>query len=164
MRKLTMLLFIALAVGCSGAPEPDLEGLRAMRNEWQTAFDARDAAGIAAVYASNAAVHPPNGKTVNGRTSIQKFWEAFQADGFGGQINDVEVYASGDVGYKVGTYMLTDAGGAPFDVGKYLEIWRFSDGKWQMQHDIFNSDMPLPEPPPPAAPQEDDEAEVVDDI
>jgi uncharacterized protein (TIGR02246 family) len=164
MNKWTTLLFVVLASACSDAPETDPAGLRAMHDTWQSAFDAGDAAAIAAVYASDGAVHPPNGKTVKGRTSIRKYWESFQSSGIGGQINDVEVYASGDVGYKMGTYMLTDANGAPLDVGKYVEVWRYSDGKWQMKHDIFNSDMPLPEPPPAMPSAEEDEAEVVDDF
>jgi len=164
MKKLVTLLFAVLVVGCSEAPETDLEGLRAMRMEWQAAFDAKDAAGIAAIYAANGAVHPPNGKKVRTRVEIEAFWAEFQATGNGAEISDAEVYANGDVGYKVGTYMITDPTGAPLDVGKYVEIWRHIDGRWQMLHDIYNSDMPLPEPPPPAVEEAADEAEVVDDF
>lgn len=163
MKNLATLLFVLLVVGCSEAPETDLEGLKAMGAEWQAAFDAKDAAAMAAVYAPNGAVHPPNGKKARGRPAIEAFWTEFLSSGNAGEISDSEVYAYGDVGYKVGTYMITDPAGAPLDIGKYVEIWRHVDGRWQMLHDIFNSDMPLPEPPPPAQ-ELDDEAEVVDDF
>ncbi len=158
MKKLTTLLFALLAIGCSDAPETDLEGLKAMEAEWQAGFDARDAAAIAAVYADNGAVLPPNGTTVKGRAAVEAFWVEFMSSGIGGEINDTEVYASGDLGYKVGSYVITDPGGTTIDVGKYIEVWRNVDGKWQMLHDILNSDMP----PPAPVPEPDDEAEVFD--
>ncbi len=54
MKKFATLLFALLAIGCSDAPEPDLEGLKAMEGEWQAGFDTRNAAAIAAVYAEKA--------------------------------------------------------------------------------------------------------------
>ena len=161
MKKFTTVLVALLAIGCSESPETDLDGLRAMEAEWQAGFDARNAAAIAAVYADNGAVLPPNGTTVHGRAAVEAFWAEFMSSGIGGEINDTEVYASGDLGYKVGSYVITDPGGMTIDVGKYIEVWRYADGKWRMQHEIFNSDMPLPAPPPP--PEPDDEAEVIDD-
>lgn len=161
MKKLTILLCALVAIGCSDARETDLAGLKAMEGEWQAGFDARDAAAIAAVYADNSAVLPPNGTAVRGRAAVEAFWAEFMSSGIGGEINDTEVYASGDLGYKVGSYVITDPGGTTIDVGKYIEVWRHVNGKWQMTHDIFNSDMPMPAPPPP--PEPDDEAEVIDD-
>ncbi len=165
MKKIATLLFTLLAIGCSDAPEPepDLDGLKAMEAQWQSGFDARNAAAIAAVYADNGAVLPPNGTMVRGRAAVKDFWEEFLSSGIGGGINDTEVYASGDLGYKVGSYAITDPGGTTIDVGKYVEIWRHVDDKWQMTHDIFNSDMSLPAPPSAPSPEPDDEAEVVDD-
>lgn len=161
MRNFKVLLIAVLAVGCSGEPETDIAGLAAMQDQWQAAFDARDAAGIAALYAANGTLYAPNATKISGRTAIRAYWDDFLASGVGGQIDDTEVFASADVGYKIGTYMITDPAGAPADVGKYVEVWRHIGDKWQLLHDIYNSDMPLPAlPPPPAA---DDEAEVFDD-
>ena len=166
MKTLTTLLVSVLLFGCSAdAPETDLEGLRAMAAEWNAAFEAKDAAGIAALYAANGVVHPPNAKRVKSRPAIEAFWAEIMESGIGAATSDTEVNANGDIGYKVGTYMLTDPAGAPLDVGKYVEVWHYIDGRWLMLHDIYNSDMPLPEPPPPV--QElgaEAEAEVFDDI
>jgi len=73
MKKLTTLLFTLLAIDYSDAPETDLEGLKAMEGEWQAGFDTRDAAAIAAVYAENGAVLPPNGTRVRGRAAVEAF-------------------------------------------------------------------------------------------
>ena len=162
MKIFKTLLLTSLIVGCSDdVPETDLAGLHAMNDQWQTAYNAGDAAAVAAIYAANGNVHPPNGKTVMGRRAIEAFWAGFMSSVGGAEIIPTDVYADGDVGYKFGTYLITDEYGAPADVGKYVEVWRHIDGRWQMLHDIFNSDMPLSEPPPP--PAAEDEAEVFDD-
>ncbi len=165
MKKLMTLVFVLFAAGCMQAPHTDLEGLKAMPDVWQSAFDARDAAALAAIYAKDGALMPPNSNTVIGRAAIEAFWADFQASGIGAEIKDTEVYAHGDVGYNVGVYTVTDTGGATIDEGKYVGIWRHVDGKWQMHRDIWNSNLPLaaPAPEPEPEPEPEDEAEAADE-
>jgi len=120
-----------------------------MRDVWQSALDAQDPAGLAAIYAEDGALLPPNSETMSGRAAIEAYWTEFQASGIGIEIKDTEVYAQGDVGYKVGTFTATDPGGATIDEGKYVEIWRHVDGKWQLHRDIWNSDLPTTPAPQP---------------
>jgi uncharacterized protein (TIGR02246 family) len=166
MKKLMTLVFVLLMAGCMQAPQTDLEGLKAMREVWQAAFDARDAAALAAIYAEDGALMPPNSDTIIGRAVIEAFWADFQASGIGAEIQDTEVYAHGDVGYKVGTYTVSDTGGATIDEGKYIEVWRHVNGKWQMHRDIWNSNLPLaaPEPEAEPEPEPEEEAEVADEV
>jgi uncharacterized protein (TIGR02246 family) len=140
------LLFVLLVAGCMQVPQTDLEGLKAMENVWQSAYDAKDPAGLAAIYAEDGALLPPNSDTISGRAAIEAYWAEFQASGIGAEITDTEVYAYSDLGYTVGTFIATDAGGATIDEGKYVVIWRNADGKWQMHRDIWNSSLPLPAP------------------
>ena len=166
MKKLMTLVFVVLMAGCMQAPQADLEGLKAMRDVWQAAFDARDAAAIAAIYAEDGALMPPNSDTMIGRAAIEVFWADFQASGIGAEVQDTDVYAHGDVGYKVGIYTVSDAGGATIDEGKYVEVWRHVDGKWQMHRDIWNSNLPLaaPEPEAEPEPEPEEEAEVAHEV
>jgi len=40
------------------------------------------------------------------------------------------------------------------DSGKYIVRWEQQNGKWVMVDDIWNSDLPIPQPAaPPAAPR-----------
>ncbi len=144
MKKLTILALALLIAGCMQAPQTDLDGLKAMRDVWQSAYDTNDAALIAAIYAEDGAVMPPNAETVHGRAAIEEFFGGFQATGMAIEIQDNDAYAHGDVGYKIGSFTIVDADGTTIDVGKYVEIWRHIDGKWQMYRDIFNSDLALP--------------------
>ncbi len=140
------LLFVLLVAGCMQVPPTDLEGLKAMQDVWQSAFDAKDPARLAAIYAEDGALLPPNSEQTNGRAAIEAYWAEFQASGIGAEIQDTEVYAHSDIGYSVGTFVATDARGATLDEGKYVVIWRNVDGKWQMHRDIWNSSRPPPAP------------------
>ncbi len=166
MKKLMTLVFVLFAAGCMQAPQTDLEGLKAMQDVWQSAFDARDAAALAAIYAEDGELMPPNSNTVIGRAAIEANLTDSLASGISIGLKDTEVYAHGDVGYKVGTYTVSDAGGATIDEGKYVEVWRQVDGKWQLHRDIWNSNLPLaaPEPEAEPEPEPEDEAEAVDEV
>ncbi len=167
MKKLITLVFVLLMTGCTQGPQTDLEGLNGMRDAWQSALDAKDPAALAAIYAEDGALLRPHSETMSGRAAIEAYWTEFQASGIGIEIKDTEVYAHGDVGYKVGTFTATDAGGATIDEGKYVEIWRHVDGKWQLRRDIWNSNLPLAapetEPEQESEPEPEDEAEIIDE-
>lgn len=160
MSKLTTLAVITLLVACAEAPQPqtDLDGLKAMRDVVQARLDTRDPATIATLYAENGSVLPPNGDIVKGRAAIEAFWVEFLSSGISINVTDTNVNASGDVGYKTGTYTIASAYGELLDDGKYVEVWHHMDGKWQMMYDIFNSNRPV------AAPAPGDEAQVMDEL
>ncbi len=165
MKKLMISAFVLLMAGCMQAPQTDLEGLKAMIGVSQSAFDARDPAAIAAVYAEDGAVLSPNSETRTGQAAIEDFWREVLASGIDlGVAKTTNLYAHGDVGYEVGTYAVTDPDGA-IDEGKYVRIWRHGDGKWRLQHVTWNSDLPLsaPEPESEPSPDPEDEAEIADE-
>ncbi len=146
MKKSMNLAFILLMAGCMQAPQSDLEGLKATIDASQSAFEARDPAAIAATYAEDGAVMSPNSETVTGQAAIEDFWREVLASGIDlGVAKTTNLYAHGDVGYEVGTYAVTDPDGA-IDEGKYVRIWRHGDGKWQLQHVTWNSNLPLSAP------------------
>lgn len=144
MKKIMIMLFALSMTACMQEPQTDMQGLQAMGDRWQSAFDSKDASALAAMYSEDGAVLPPNNETVSGRAAIQAFVTDVHASGISFEIKDTEVFARGDVGYKVGTYTTTDAGGTILDEGKYVEIWRQIDDQWQLHRDIFNSNRPVP--------------------
>lgn len=142
MKKLMILLFALLVIGCMQTPPTDLDGLKGMRGDFQAALDGKDPAEVAAIYTDDAAVLAPNSEMISGRPAIEAFWRESFAAGIVGEGKDSEVYAQGEVGYTVGTFIATDASGATVDEGKYVEIWRHVDGKWQLHRNIWNSSLP----------------------
>ena len=164
MKQVMTLVFVLLMAACMQAPQTDLERFKAMRDVWQSAYDAKDPAANTAIYAEDGALLPPNSETISSRAAIEAYLTESLAGGISVGLKDTDVYAHGDVGYMAGTYTVTDAGGATIDKGKYVEIWRQIDGKWQIYRAIWNSNLPLAAAEPEVEPEPEDEAEIADEV
>lgn len=147
MKKLTSLLFCVLLAACGdGTPvETDLAGLRDMGDAIRIQLNIRDSAALAAIYAPDGSIMPPNAPIVSGREAIENFWIEFLASGNIVGVKDSEVRANGDLGYRVGTYTIASPHNQLIDRGKFVEVWHHSETGWQLMYDIFNSDRPAPD-------------------
>ena len=132
------------AAGNIGADE---QAIRGQVDRWLQLVKAKDAAGIAALYAEDGAVMPPNAPIGKGRAAIQQTWASMmQTPGFALTFapEQILVSASGDMALDRGTYSLTIApdGTTQTDTGKYVVVWRKIGSEWKAVADIFNSDLP----------------------
>ncbi len=146
MKKLLTLLSIAALAACGEGPqfETDLAGLRDMGDTLKVQINIRDTAAIAAIYAPNGSIMPPNAATVTGRDALEAFWVEFLASGNIIGIKGTEIRASGNIGYRVGTYTIASPHNELLDKGKYVEVWHHLDDGWRLMYDIFNSDRAQP--------------------
>lgn len=121
-------------------------------------FSAGQSDSAASAYTENAIVMAPNQKAVTGRQDIKTFFDGFFGMGkWTITLNTVSVVANGPVAVESGTYVLgftpgpsAPPGMAPADTGKYVVHWQRVGEQWMLAHDIFNSDLPLPQPAAPA--------------
>src|SRR5688572_23441900 len=125
----------------------DEQAIRGQVERWVQLVKAKDAAGIAALYAEDGAVMPPNAPIGKGRAAIQQTWASMmQTPGFDLSItpDQIIVSSSGDMALDRGTYRLVVApnGTAQTDTGKYVVVWRKIGSDWKAAADIFNSDLP----------------------
>ena len=125
-----------------GKTDPQLTKLA---KQWEAAFNAKDPAKVAALYAEDGVVNPPNESAVRGRTAIQSWAKGTMGVFTSITLTPAESTISGNVGYEAGTYSGTMASGS--DKGKYVIVLKRVGGQWLIAHDIFNSDMPPPAPP-----------------
>jgi uncharacterized protein (TIGR02246 family) len=128
----------------TGAEE---QAIRAHVDHWMQLVKAKDAAGIAGLYAEDGAVMPPNAPIAKGRAAIQQTWASMmRTPGFDLTITpeQIIVSSSGDMALDRGTYSLALAPGgtAQTDTGKYVVVWRKVGSEWKAAADIFNSDLP----------------------
>jgi uncharacterized protein (TIGR02246 family) len=124
----------------------DEQAIRGQVDRWLQLVKAKDAAGIAALYAEDGAVMPPNAPIGKGRGAIQQTWASMmRTPGFDLTFapEQIIVSSSGDMALDRGTYKLAIApGGKPrTDTGKYVVVWRKIGGEWKAAADIFNSDL-----------------------
>ncbi len=123
--------------------------IRTLDNEWVAAVARKDAAAVAAFYAPDGSVLPPNGPEARGTQAVAEFWSGLLA------LRNVQltfaptqvvVAQSGDIAYDIGTYALsftTDKGPVK-DSGKYVVVWKKVNEHWKVAADIFNSNAPAP--------------------
>ena len=125
----------------------DEQAIRGQVDRWLQLVKAKDAPGIAALYAEDGAVMPPNAPIGKGRAAIQQTWASLVAmPGFDLAIvpEQIVVSSSGDMALDRGTYKLAMApnGKEMTDTGKYVVVWRKIGGDWKAAADLFNSDLP----------------------
>ena len=125
----------------------DERAIREQVTRWIQLIAAKDAAGIAQLYAEDGSVMPPNAPIGKGHASIEKAWAAMMsAPGFNLTFAPEEIVlsSSGDMALDRGTYRLSIApsGKPQTDTGKYVVVWRKVAGEWKAGADIFNSDLP----------------------
>lgn len=105
---------------------------------------AGNAAGVAKMYAKGAKLMPPNMGILKGK-DILAFWKgAVESMGVrGAKLKSQEVELGGaGTAIEVGTYVLTGAGGAALDEGKYVVVWKKDGRDWKLYRDIFNTSKP----------------------
>jgi uncharacterized protein (TIGR02246 family) len=129
--------------------DADVAAVRATADGWEERARAGDWAAVAALYAEDARLMPPNAEAVQGRAAIQAFWEAFPLT-TDIDITSEEVDGRGDLAFDRGSYsvgIMPEGTSEPItDRGKYVVVARRqADGSWLMAIDIFNSNLPLPE-------------------
>ncbi len=114
-------------------------------------FQAHDLDEAVALCAESGSVLASNAPRATGRDAIrQVFAGYFALPGLAIEWSpsSVRVARSGDLGYTTGAYRMSfkdPTGKTVEDQAKYVTVWeKASDGKWRVQVDVFNTDVPLP--------------------
>ena len=106
--------------------------------------------GYVAVASADVILLPPNGERLEGRQAVRDW--VLQVTSLGDYsvtwaADRVEVAASGDLAYAIGSYeqSFTDAeGNAVTDRGKFMDGFKKgANGDWEMTVIAFNSDLPV---------------------
>jgi len=148
---------LALA-GCGKEPAIDNSAVademkREMR-EWIGAYNAGDMDLVAARFAADAVVMPPQSPAVSGSEEIGKLWAegsaSLRAAGLAVTLGeDDSARASGDVGWQGGSYAYRSAAGQTEPGGHYLGVWENRGGNWLIVRFMWTPDQ---EPPAAEAP------------
>ena len=103
-----------------------------------------DSTALAAHYASDAVVMPPNSDEVKGNDIAGLWGGAIRMGVKDMKLNITDITGGGDVYAETGTYEMFGAENKSLDKGKYVVVWKKDNDKWKMYRDIWNSNMTLP--------------------
>jgi len=147
----TVLALLATLLPLAGAHAAAItdrgKALVKLDDDWSKLAGTKDAAKVAAFYAEDAVVLPPNEPAAMGRAAAEKVWASyFAAPNFAisWKTTAADISKSGELGYTAGTY--EDSYDGPDgkrvqEAGKYLCTWRKQkDGTWKAAYDMWNSD------------------------
>lgn len=109
---------------------------------WEKAYNAGDAAGVAALYAKDAKVMAPGAEPVSGAKAIQAFFVADIAAGAKDALTTEDVVSFGDYALETGKYVATSAEGKHLDHGSYMTLYKKEGANWKLYRDTWNSSMP----------------------
>lgn len=149
-----LAVFSVESVAADSAKE--VTALRAVDQQWEKAYNAGNAEGVASLYDENAVLLPPGAPAVSGRAAIKAFFAKDTAESQKAGIvftlgSKADGGVSGDMGWQSGSYVAKDKAGKVVETGKYLSVSRKTGGKWLYVRDTWNADgAPAVEPAAPA--------------
>src|SRR5262245_19761989 len=99
------LAVIATACGETALPQQGTEVANEVTAAWSKAFDAGDAAALAALYADDARTMPPGAAPVVGRKDIEAYWRSDIGEGAPKtKLTPIDAIAMGNTVHVEGTY------------------------------------------------------------
>lgn len=146
---LVMLAAVSATPVSAADAKADLAAIKALDQNWLTAFRSADGEALARLYDENAVLLPPGAPAVVGRAAIRDFLvkEAQGASQAGMVFNLGEKSdggANGNQGWSSGTYSVMDREGKVVETGKFLSVDKKVNGKWMYLRDTWNADNPPP--------------------
>ena len=109
---------------------------------WEKAYNAGDAAGVAALYTKDGKVMAPGAEAASGTKAIQAMFAADLAGGAKNALTTEDVVGFGDNALETGKWVATSADGKHLDHGAYMTLYKKEGGSWKLYRDIWNSAMP----------------------
>lgn len=136
-----LVLVGALLEGCGDRGRVDelgsREAIETAVRRYVAASNQGDAKALAALYADDAMLLPPDHEPIQGREAIGAFWSQGTDEGL--EVTTLTIEVDGELGYLVGRYNLPATDEEPADSGKYVMcLRRQRDGTWKLTADIWN--------------------------
>jgi uncharacterized protein (TIGR02246 family) len=137
------LVALALASPLPALAQGDLRAqIEKLAKTWEKAYNAGDAAALAALYTKDAQVMAPGAEAASGTKAIQELFTKDMAGGAKFALTTTDVVGAGDHAIETGKWVATSADGKHLDHGPYMTLFKKEGGGWKISRDIWNSAMP----------------------
>lgn len=156
MNRFVSIAALAMLTACSSStsissdysPGDAENAIRRANNDFDANVRAGNAqAAVDNYYAPDAVIMPPNTAALHGREAVRAYWTQLLGVGTvdlaltSGNV----MQSCGDMAVEAGRYDVNIAprgGQAIHDTGKYIVVWKKTNGRWWAVEDIYNSDLP----------------------
>ncbi len=136
-----LALALVLPVQASAQAGGDVRSqIEQLGQAWEKAYNAGDAAGVAALYTKDATLMVPGSEPGSG-AAIQGLIAADIKQGGKLTLTTVDVVGSGDYAVETGKWVANSPDGKHLDHGPYLTVYKKADGGWKIYRDTWNSSM-----------------------
>jgi ketosteroid isomerase-like protein len=114
--------------------------INAANSVFMELYASGNAAALAELYTENAVVLASNQDFVTGKNEIQALMQNLIDSGLKSiTLITLEAERFDDTATEMGRYIFENKEGQIVDEGKYLVIWKLTDGQWKFHRDMFNS-------------------------
>lgn len=136
VRNVSMLIALAAFLVAPSIRADDFKTtVQSAASKWDEAFNKGDAAQLAKMYGSQAALLPPGGAPVVGEQNIQQFWKTMLGKGFGQhKVMVQQAETKGDIGYAYGRWQATGPGESGANKqyeGNWSNVLEKQGGQWK---------------------------------
>ena len=140
------LVALALALPLPALAQTGDADLRAQLDKvdraWEKAYNAGDAAAVAALYTKDAKVMPPGADPAVGAKAVQAFFAADASHGVKMALTQADAVGFGDYALETGSYVAKSADGKHLDHGTFMTLLKKEGSGWKISRDTWNSSMP----------------------
>ncbi len=138
MRTLSLMLVAVLLAASSDSRAAELSPPEALIDRYIEAYNRGDSEALTALYAEDGKIFTADGRRIQGRPAIEKFWRFEQRrEGRRLRLMPVEQESSGGIGYVIGNYSLS----RPNESGRFtICVKRGEDGAWRIVVSMWNQD------------------------
>jgi uncharacterized protein (TIGR02246 family) len=154
----TVITFILalLTFQATGHGQPGAGVINKLMTDFTGAFNAKDAAKLASLYAEDAVLMPPNAPLIKGRAAIEAALRRMVERGGTLTLSPMTSETNGNSAFSAGTYTvtvltgssltLTGVGGSGTQTfaAKYLTVFKRAGNDWRIAYDMQNADQPGP--------------------
>lgn len=159
-------MFVLLQAACSqpapvataSAPKPDLaadeKAIRDLDARWLKVVQAKDAAGEAALFASDGVYDSEHMEPLVGPAAYQAYSAKNYSENPKSNVTwateKIQIAEAGDIAIQTGSAHVTGLGpkGDREDKRRFITVWKKVNGEWKVAHDIDWTTMPEPPTPP----------------
>jgi ketosteroid isomerase-like protein len=142
LRTLAAVTILAATLSACAPKQTNIPFSAAAVDASEDARKRGDYEALSSMYTEDGKLLPPNSAVIEGRTAIREFLRKLAIDEDAPiELNQREVVEIGNFAYRDGVLSQHHKDGTT-EIGKFVQLWKYSDGVWRLHRVIWNMNGP----------------------